>query len=469
MPISFSDEFHISQTVLATYSTFDPIIDFDTRFFIDPALIDLCEDVEFANAREKITKFFSNIILLLKHSKVTDDMYWKKANRLLTFKEITGTCLGYSKDSTDGNAIGKELRKSILLTIKDFISAGEDAPELFELLGVFQERMGCDRISDLITYILYENILQYTHRIISNLKIQNATITLGQTQYNAVINPYNKRPLLLLPSVILSPLPIAECFGDIDYICGENQRVREELNKFIDPDVSQDFSKTDIRNMLIRNQDFRNAFLSAYKDYPREACDFSQSKSGEYVWYAIAKEFTSQYPLAITPSAKTIEEIETITLSICAQFKKLIENNGLNKLLYNDDKTPKHESAAQLTFLGIADSYCKANNIDLSPETNKGRGPVDFKLSRGYNQKVLVEAKLSSNNQLIHGFDVQLPIYMAQEEVKKAIYLIIDNGHPKKIESFTKRYNQLDVSEKEKILCIFVDGTLKESASTAKK
>lgn len=61
-------------------------------------------------------------------------------------------------------------------------------------------------------------------------------------------------------------------------------------------------------------------------------------------------------------------------------------------------------------------TYCKANNVDLSPETNNVRGSIDFKLSRECNQKVLVKVKLSSNNQLEHGFEVQLPIYMTKRK-----------------------------------------------------
>ena len=41
----------------------------------------------------------------------------------------------------------------------------------------------------------------------------------------------------------------------------------------------------------------------------------------------------------------------------------------------------------QAIFFGVADSYCDANNIDLTKEGNNGRGPVDFKLSRGANDK----------------------------------------------------------------------------------
>lgn len=466
MPISFTDKFKIKKELLKKSKTFDPIIDLDTKFFIDPALIELCDEPEFLNANEKIANFFSSIILLIKHCKTKNDMFWKRADKMLSFKEIRGTCLGYSNESTDGNAIGPKLRKDILNTTKELVNAGADAPELFELLGVFQERVGCDRISDLITFILRENIFKYTHRVVESLDIKTTPYTFEKQSYRLVINPYNRNPLLLLPEIILSPLPIAKTFEDIDYVCTENQRVRDEINKYVDINDSKKFTKSDIRTMMVLNKDFRDALLSAYKSAPREAFDFYKSQSGEYVWYSASQEFVEKFPLQLSKVVNTVNDVENITKSICAQFKKLVENNGLNKLLY-DGKKPKHEPAAQLLFLGIADTYCKANDIDLSPETNKGRGPIDFKLSRGYTKKVLVEVKLSSSNQLEHGFDKQLPIYMAQEETQRAIYLIIDNGHPKKVENFIKKYNKLDANIKNKIKYIVVDGTLKPSASVA--
>ena len=36
-------------------------------------------------------------------------------------------------------------------------------------------------------------------------------------------NPYNQTKVLLLPKQMLSPLPITECFDDIDFACSENE------------------------------------------------------------------------------------------------------------------------------------------------------------------------------------------------------------------------------------------------------
>ena len=108
--------------------------------------------------------------------------------------------------------------------------------------------------------------------------------------------------------------------------------------------------------------------------------------------------------------------------------KYLVEENQVGQLLYDKVDKPKHESAAQLLFFGIASAYCKANNLNLSPESDAGREHVDFKMSKGIKEKILVEVKLTSNKQLAHGFETRLPIYQRAENGERGIYLFIDNG-----------------------------------------
>ena len=466
MPITFSEQFNIGAEALEKHGVFDVILDVDTRVFVDPALLDICTIEEFSNAKEKVTKFFTNIITLLSHSKKIEDQFWKKADKLLTFKEVSWTCFGYSKDGTSGNAIGPVLRKKILYTLKELIVEGESDPVLFELLGVFQENIGCDRISDLVTFVLRENIFRYTQKIIEECELPSIKVRLGKDEYKTCINPFNAKPLLLLPAVILSPLPVVEDFDDIDMVCRENQRVRDEINSYMDLGNRNKLSKNEIFSLMCDNTFFRNSLISAYKDAPRVAYDFSSDPSGEYVWYIAAKEYTNKFPMVLEKeSIKTIDDVLTITQLICERFKSLIEDNKLYELLYDSDGNPKHESAAQLLFYGIADAYCSANDIDLTKEGNTGRGPVDFKLSRGAEDKVVVEVKLTSNKQLKHGIEKQLPIYMRQEKTAKAIYLIIDNGHEKALKNFLKFHKELCKNEKEKILYIIIDGTKKPSAS----
>ena len=54
MPVPFSKEFHIKPEVLKDTGVFDVLLDMDTRVFIDPALLELCNEPEFAGAHEKV-------------------------------------------------------------------------------------------------------------------------------------------------------------------------------------------------------------------------------------------------------------------------------------------------------------------------------------------------------------------------------------------------------------------------------
>lgn len=468
MPIKFSEQFKVNDLTLKNTGVFDVILDVDTRVFVDPALIDTCTEPEFLGARRKIEEYFTNIITLLRHSKKRGDMYWRQADHLLKFSELSWTCFGYSQNGTGGNGIGEVLRNNILNTMKELMVEGEIDPVLFELLSVFQEGVGCDRVSDLITFILTEEILKYTQRVVTLAGIPTKSVMFSNRKYLTCINPYNKKPLLLLPSAILSPLPIADGFDDIDKICYENERVRQELNAYLDFGTKRKLKKYQIFNLLQSSMIFRSGLVKTYKHFPKKCYDFSADPLGEYSWLGAARDYVSNYPLDLTfLPLKTTDDVLKITMIICKRFKKLIENNGLYKLLYDCQGKAKHESAAQLLFFGIADSYCDANDIDLTKEGNNGRGPVDFKLSRGGGDKIVVEIKLTSNSQLLHGIDVQLPIYMKQEKTKQAIYLIIDNGHPKAVENFISFYNSLAQEIRDRISYIIIDATFKPSASKA--
>jgi hypothetical protein len=117
-----------------------------------------------------------------------------------------------------------------------------------------------------------------------------------------------------------------------------------------------------------------------------------------------------------------------------------------------------------LLFFGIANAYCEANDLDISRESNGGRGPVDFKFSKGYELRVVVEVKLTSNNSLLHGLKEQLVTYAKAEKTNRGVYLVIDNGGA--TEKRLKEFNEaVDASKAEGFEVIFVDGTPKKTAS----
>jgi hypothetical protein len=144
----------------------------------------------------------------------------------------------------------------------------------------------------------------------------------------------------------------------------------------------------------------------------------------------------------------------------------LVENNGLNQELYKGSGKPRHESTAQRLFFAIAYCYCEANNLDISPEVDTGTGKIDFRVSGGFDARVLVEVKLSTNSKLISGYRTQLEAYKTAERTARAIYLVIDVGamgkkHERLVtERNAARARRAPLSDLE-----IVDGIIKPTAS----
>ena len=109
-----------------------------------------------------------------------------------------------------------------------------------------------------------------------------------------------------------------------------------------------------------------------------------------------------------------------------ALFKRHVETGNLWEELLVGGK-PKKERASQLIYYAIADAFCKANNLDISPEANMGGGPIDFKFSYGYTTRVLVEMKRSGGT-VVHGYEKQLEFYKNASQTDFAIFVIVNYG-----------------------------------------
>lgn len=66
-----------------------------------------------------------------------------------------------------------------------------------------------------------------------------------------------------------------------------------------------------------------------------------------------------------------------------------------------------------------------ATSLDVNREVNNGRGPVDFKVSRGSADATLVEFKLASNTKLAKNLENQVAVYEAASDTAKSIKAIL--------------------------------------------
>lgn len=158
------------------------------------------------------------------------------------------------------------------------------------------------------------------------------------------------------------------------------------------------------------------------------------------------------------------EHVKTI-LSV---FRFNLEHRGAYRLMWNDDNSPRNEKAIQSLFLLQISDYCEENDIDISRENNIGRGPVDFKLSRGHLNKVLIEVKLASNSKKNHGVNKQLIQYMISEKIKNAMYLVIcfTKEEYKKAEDLSGIIDKINVEYNISITLELIDVTNKKEPAS---
>lgn len=451
---------------LKEVKVFDQILDLDANYFININRIRYTKVKEFKNGYEKINNYFKKIGILLRHSKVKNDRFYNKAIKMFKFHEVNGIGLGYSRGK-NGSGFGKKLTEKIIDDAKEIIDAGTDDPEIFHLIGVFEENVGPDRLSDMFATLLEREIREYTKRINKQFGITKENYPQFKFENEFLINPYKNDIILLLPQDILHEIPIAQEWDDIDMVCREIEEIKREVNALVGKNWSQlgaSYKKSFIRENIIKDKTLLNKLINEYKESRIEEYNFEKDSLGII---ALANYLSSlkEKDFLINEVDKNNTTFE-ITKCICQRFKYQIENKKAYQILYTDNLKPRKEKIAQQLFLCIADSYCKANNLDLSPECNMGRGPVDFKTSEGDKDKTLVEVKLTRNSgQLIHGLEIQLEEYSKAEETKNLIYLVIDNGgSKKKINEMYDVYNKFK-DDKKKPYLIFVDAIPKESAS----
>jgi hypothetical protein len=91
---------------------------------------------------------------------------------------------------------------------------------------------------------------------------------------------------------------------------------------------------------------------------------------------------------------------------------------------------------------------------------------VDFKFSVGHQVKVLVETKLSTNWNLVGGYEKQLEAYKESEQTMRAVYLVVDvGGMGKKDERLIGARNERRKKGEPVSDIVFVDAAIKPSAS----
>ncbi|GGZ30640.1 hypothetical protein [Asticcacaulis endophyticus] len=468
-PVLFSSYFNLPPEILREHRFIDPFLNVDTPLFIDPVLLDKsANDVIRNEAYDTFKTRFETVLRLLKISAREGDAAWKGAQRQLPLDEALSNGLGYGSGERNGTRRSDEIRDAILRTSKEILALGAEDPEMISLMAFFEEDVGPDTISDLTTSYIEPQLAKITQQFCAEYNIDVKTSKSSPVHALPHYKYANgrERGIVLVPLDILQDLPIANDWSDVERAASANDAIRRRVSEFLSaiakPTVTD--RKAAIRSAALQSAELFNAFVAALKD-GAESYDPNSDALGYFTFRQLLMKMPDkmkgQGPFNVSSG---IEEMERVVKGTIDMFRHHVEDGNLWEMLWGDGK-PKRERASQLLYFAIADSFCIANNIDISPEAHMGGGPVDFKFSKGYEARIVVEIKRSSG-QVVHGYEKQLEVYKAASRTEYGIFIVIDYGDgDEKIKTILEIQRQRRAAKENASEIVIIDASQKASAS----
>ena len=483
--IHFTDIYDVSVEVLEKYGAFNISLISDMPLFIDPFLLFSSEKVEYQQLHNNILKYLTYL-----KDKAEQGIPTALVEDLYSFHEVKQNWLGYSEFGNHGRGLGRQfainMHNAMPLVFKNIGHETITATSHLEKVCLFNDKIGRDNISDFTTNLIFEYLLNYTQIFAKNhiakkycdkfnVKDVYFDYSLGRWMPKSFWLPkYEDDFVLLTPKDLLTrdetwinSHDMIDHFQDISGSI-KNSTLRASINEHFR-------SQIPVFEMSTKEKDkyIKAAKWSTIKQFPEIIEYYIESKendkenakslanermqSVEYAlvtWlHSFAQDVLSQTRFfQISPDSSYREALMRVDF-----FKKCIEDNDVYKIFYNNGK-PVKEEIIQLAFKLV----WRFSDCDVNREVNNGRGPVDYKFSKGANDKTLVEFKLAKNSKLRKNLENQLDIYKNANDTQYGIVVIFyySEAEKKKTESILK---DLNLDDKENV--VLVDCSPKESAS----
>ena len=429
--MQFSDHFDLGDQTGAEW--FDLFLNLDTELFVDPFLIYGNEKNEFVGSHDEIIRFFADVFAEIAKSggDKTSAPYMRAVSRL-TFPEFEEASLGLTAKGTKGSGSGRDIAKQIASAIWTAIELGAENLAHFEEVQIFGYGIGRDRISDATLRMLLHRFAEYTQRIARELNIPTSVFEYEKARYDVdkgfwlagefalPSNPETKKPVILVPKRYLRPFPTLN-HEDFWRYCREKQSA--EISEMYGSHLLGKMPKEEIVKIALEFPHLRARYVANQERQGGEPYDFETDPRGFVQWYEATKKWVCQEQPKL--GFNTNEEFQVFVGDLLDNFANYVENQGGWSLLWNEDRSSKREDASQRLFLGVVREACKINGVDISREPNIGRGPVDFKMSEGFQKRALIELKLARNTKFWNGLRGQLPTYLAAEGIEVGWFVVV--------------------------------------------
>lgn len=447
--IYFSDFFDVAPALLEDYGAFDVSLINDLPLFIDPFLLFNSRNPDYQRLHDEIIDY----LRFLRDRSIPGSPDPGLLRAWYQFGEVKQTWLGFSQQGNRGSGLGPDFARALhenLATI--FTNFGEEKVTRgshLEKVCLVSEGVGRDNISDFTTNLIKEYLLEYTRTFArEHLRPdQRRTVTVERVRFNYDTEtwehgqfelPYHAGDLVLLtPKDMLTRdemwISREELRDDFEQIARSvsDPELRALLNNYFYSQLSND------RKMLAkdREREKRQAVNRTIRAYPQvieyyirekeDTGDQAESISNEKVaeteaWFVRQVQDFVAASLAGTEfyavPGDTYDEARRRLLFL----KHVIEDQDGYRIFWHDREPVKREQDLQLLFKFT----WFATPSDVNSEVNNGRGPVDFKVSRGSGDKSLVEFKLASNPQLKRNLERQVGIYEQANDTRKSLKVI---------------------------------------------
>lgn len=442
--IYFSDFFGAAPKKLAAYGAFNVSCIVDLPLFIDPFLLFTSKKPEYQKLHEEIIRY----LRFLRDKSTSGGVSEGLLRARYCFPEVRQNRLGFCLVGNEGRGLGmkfaRALNENLNLLFKDFGREQVTRGSHLEKLVLIGERVGRDNISDFTTNLIKGYLLKYTEQFaVENIAPEKRKkVHVGRVAFNYEIGVWEggvfDLPWFVDDFVLLTPEDILT--QDDTWINKEDLRrdflhIREAIpNDALRAQIDEYFravlprrprmkeERAAVEKTLLRFPELVDYYIRDKEDRGEEAVRRSAAKVREADW-----RFILNVPLLVkalaavtgfyAQPATTLEEAK----KKIAFLKHVIENQDGYRIFYVDRKPVEREKDLQILFKLVWEG--SPSSVDA--EVNNGRGPVDFKISRGAGDSTLVEFKLASNSQLERNLQNQVEIYEKANRTTQSLKVIL--------------------------------------------
>lgn len=444
LSIHFSDHFQVDPQLLEDYGAFNVSLVNDLPLFIDPFLLFNSERVEYRSLHEGMIRYLQ----FLRDKSIAGHATPALIAAWYTFPERKQTWLGFSEVGNLGRGLGRDFAFSLHKNLNTvFSSLGQERVTQgthLEKLTLLEDGVGKDKISDFTTNLIMEYLLSYTQAFAKRSIAEHLLGRFGveKVRFNYETESWQPGrfalPRYLDDFMILTPRDMLtkdeiwinrpDMVGQFEEIVGSlpNEQLRAQLNNYLVsvlPEKPTSQEKRDAIMLTIRRHpEFLEYYILEKEERGEEAISISSKRvSWSHQLFVDQVRTLASSLLNHTQFYSLVGDTFEEARQRAEFLKDVVENKGGWRLFYVDSEPVRREKDLHVLYR----LTWFATPSDVSREVDNGRGPADFKISRGSQDKSIVEFKLASNPQLRRNLERQVEVYKKASDTKKGLKVII--------------------------------------------